>query len=61
MIYNVQPFGKYQLFIEFIYADGKTEVRLYKQDAILLARELMKAAKELDNLVKRKGGENEND
>ena len=56
MIYNVQPSDKYQLFIEFIYADGKTEVRLYKQDAILLARELMKAANELDNLVKRKGG-----
>jgi len=57
MIYNVQPFSKYQLFIEFVYADGKTEVCLYKQDAILLARELMKATKELEDLVKRKGGE----
>lgn len=57
MIYNVQPCSKYQLFIEFVYADGKTEVCLYKQDAILLARELMKATKELDDLVKRKGGE----
>lgn len=57
MIYNVQHLTQYQLFIEFIYADGKTEVLLYKQDAILLARELMKAANELDNLVKQKGGE----
>lgn len=57
MIYNVQPSDKYQLFIEFIYADGKTEVRLYKQDAILLARELKKVCKELNNLVKWKGGE----
>ena len=57
MIYNVQPCSKYQLFIEFVYADGKAEVCLYKQDAILLARELKRVANELDNLVKRKGGE----
>lgn len=58
MIYNVQPCSKYQLFIEFVYADGKTEVCLYKQDAILLARELMKATKELEDLVKRKEAKN---
>ena len=59
MIYNVQPFGKYQLFIEFIYPDGKSEYRLYKEDAIILAREQKKVAGELEHLVKlkRKGGE----
>lgn len=55
MIYNVQPLTKYQVFIEFIYADGKTEVTLYKRDALILARELKKVCKELDDLVKMKG------
>lgn len=31
MIYNIQPLTKYQVLIEFIYADGKTEVKLYKR------------------------------
>ncbi len=55
MIYNVQPLTKCQVFIEFIYADGKTEVKLYKRDALILARELKKVCKELDDLVKMKG------
>lgn len=56
MIYNVQPFSKYQLFVELIYPDSKVEFRLYKNDAIILARELKKVANELESLCKLKKG-----
>ena len=52
MIYNVQPLDRYRLFIEFIFSDGKTEVTLYKEDAIILAKGLKKVADELDSLCK---------